>query len=194
MRSTIDFARGNLRALQESRLRFVFAYAANRKPATLAEIRRVKRESIDPGPLAHLEIAVHPTAANYEATVAAELDVPLNVHLHESPADPATGQLDALRRAGALRPGLVTDHTIQMTDAELDELVAHDAALDFAPQLDWVSQLVFNAAPANVEWVFVAGRALKRDGRVIGDQARVIADAQAASDRNQKLLGRNSPR
>lgn len=299
-----DFARGNLRALQDSRLRFVFAYAANRQPATLAEIRRVKRESIDPDPLAHLEIAVHPTAANYENTVAAqrlaeELGVPLNVHLHESPADPATGQLDALRRAGALRPGLVTDHTIQMTDAELDELAAHDVrvahnplsnmrlasgiarvpdmharnmkvglgldggtddgsdmfadmkaavglqravshdparfptpadvlrmatlggaevlglegeigsltpgkqadvqlinpgALDFAPRLDWVSQLVFNGQPANVEWVFVAGRALKRDGRVVGDQARVIADAQAASDRVQKLLGRNSPR
>jgi 5-methylthioadenosine/S-adenosylhomocysteine deaminase len=263
-----DFARGNLRALQDSRLRFVFAYGANRQPATLAEIRRVKRESIDPDPLAHLEIGVHPTAANYDNTVAAqrlaeELGVPLNVHLHESPADPATGQLDALRRAGALRPGLVTDHTIQMTDADLDELAAHDvrvahnplsnmrlasgiarvpdmrarnmkvglgldggtddgsdmfadmkaavglqravshdparfptppdvlrmatlggaevlgldgqigsltpgkqadvqlinpAALDFAPQLDWVSQLVFNGQPANVEWVFVAGR------------------------------------
>ncbi|MCA1836345.1 MAG: amidohydrolase family protein [Actinobacteria bacterium] len=299
-----DFARGNLRALQDSRLRFVFVYGANRQPATLAEIRRVKRESIDRDPLAHLEIGVHPTAANYDNTVAAqqlaeELGVPLNVHLHESPADPATGQLDALRRAGALRAGLVTDHTIQMTDAELDELAAHDGrvahnplsnmrlasgiarlpdmrarnmkiglgldggtddgsdmfadmkaavglqravshdparfptpsdvlrmatlggaevlgldaaigsitpgkqadvqlinpgALDFAPRLDWVSQLVFNGQPANVEWVFVAGRALKRDGRVVGDQARVIADAQAASDRIQKVLGRNSPR
>jgi 5-methylthioadenosine/S-adenosylhomocysteine deaminase len=299
-----DFARGNLRALQDSRLRFVFVYGANRQPATLAEIRRIKRESIDPDPLAHLEIGVHPTAANYDNTVAAqrlaeELGVPLNVHLHESPADPATGQLDALRRAGALRPGLVTDHTIQMTGAELDELAAHDVrvahnplsnmrlasgiarlpdmrarnmkiglgldggtddgsdmfadmkaavglqravshdparfptppdvlrmatlggaealglddaigsitpgkqadvqlinpgALDFAPQLDWVSQLVFNGQPVNVEWVFVAGRALKRDGRVVGDQTRVIADAQAASDRIQKLLGRNSPR
>ncbi len=296
-----DFARGNLRALKDSRMRFVFAYGANRKPATLAEIRRVKRESIDPDPLAHLQIAVHPTTANYDNTLAAErlaeeLGVPLNVHLHESPADPATGQLDALRRAGALRPGLVTDHDIQMTDAELDELAAHDVrvahnplsnmrlasgiarvpdmharnlkvglgldggtddgsdffadmkaavglqraishdparfptppdvlrmatlggaevlgldadigsltpgkkadlqlinpfALDVAPQLDWVSQLVFNAQPANVEWVFVAGRALKRDGRVLGDQPRVIADAQAASDRVQKLLGRN---
>lgn len=296
-----DFARGNLRALQDSRLRFVFVYGANRQPATLAEIRRVKREQMDPDPLARLEVGVHPTAANYDNTVAAEklaeeLGVPLNVHLHESPADPATGQLDALRRAGALRPGLVTDHTIQMTDAELDELAAHDvrgahnplsnmrlasgiarlpdmhvrnmkvglgldggtddgsdmfadmkaavglqravshdpahfptppdvlrmatlggaevlgldgaigsltpgkqadlqvinpAELDFAPQLDWVSQLVFNGQPANVEWVFVAGRALKRDGRVLGDQARVIADAQAASDRIQKLLGRN---
>ena len=296
-----DFARGNLRALQDSRLRFVFAYGANRQPATLAEIRRVKRESIDPDPLAHLEIGVHPTAENYDNTVAAqrlaeELGVPLNVHLHESPADPTTGQLDALRRVEALRPGLVTDHTVQMTDAELDELAAHDvrvahnplsnmrlasgiarvpdmharnikvglgldggtddgsdmfadmkaavglqravshdparfptppdvlrmatlggaevlglegqigsltpgkqadlqvinpAELDFAPHLDWVSQLVFNGQPANVKWVFVAGRALKRDGRVIGDQARVITDAQAASDRIQKLLGRN---
>jgi 5-methylthioadenosine/S-adenosylhomocysteine deaminase len=31
-----DFARGNLRALEDSRLRFVFAYGANRQPATLA--------------------------------------------------------------------------------------------------------------------------------------------------------------
>jgi 5-methylthioadenosine/S-adenosylhomocysteine deaminase len=69
--------------------------------------------------------------------------------------------------------------------------VINPAELDFAPHFDWVSQLVFNGQPANVEWVFVAGRALKRDGRVIGDQARVIADAQAASDRIQKLLRRN---
>ncbi len=297
-----DFARGNLRALEDSRLRFVFAYAANRQPATLAEIRRVKRESIDPNPLAHLQVGVHPTTANYENTVAAqrlaeELGVPLNVHLHESPADPATGQMDALRRAGALRPGLLTNHTIQMTDAELDVLAAHDvrvahnplsnmrlasgiarvpdmrarnikvglgrdggtndnsdmfadmkaavglqralshdparfptppdvlrmatlggaevlgldgeigsltpgkkadvqlinpAAVGFAPELDWISQLVFNAQPANVEWVFVSGRALKRVGRIVGDQGRVIADAQDASDRVQKLLGRTT--
>ena len=78
--------------------------------------------------------------------------------------------------------------------ADMKAAVGLQRAVSHDPQLDWVSQLVFNAAPANVEWVFVAGRALKRDGRVIGDQARVIADAQAASDRNQKLLGRNSPR
>jgi 5-methylthioadenosine/S-adenosylhomocysteine deaminase len=296
-----EFARGNLRALEDSRLRFVFAYAANRQPATLAEIRRVKRESIDPNPLAHLQIAVHPTTENYENTVAAErlaeeLGVPLNVHLHESPADPATGQMDALRRAGALRPGLLTNHDVQMTDAELDELAAHDvrvahnplsnmrlasgvarvpdmhargikvglgldggtndtsdmfadmkaavglqralshdaarypsppevlrmatlggaevlgldaeigsltpgkkadlqvidpAAVNFAPKLDWISQLVFNAQPANVSWVFVSGRALKRDGRIVGHPSRVIADAQAASDRVQKLLARS---
>lgn len=121
-----------------SRLRFVFVYGANRQPATLAEIRRVERESIDPNPLAHLQIGMHPTAANYENTVAAqrlaeELGVGLNAHLHESPADPATGQMDALRRAGALRPGLLTNHTVQMTDAELDELATHDVRVAHNP-------------------------------------------------------------
>jgi hypothetical protein len=39
--------------------------------------------------------------------------------------------------------------------------------------------------------VFVCGRVLERDGRVVGDAVQVIADAQAASDRIQKLLGCN---
>lgn len=296
-----DFALGNLRALEELRLRFVFVYGANPQPATLAEIRRVKRESIDPNSLAHLQVGVHPTIENYEDTAAAqrladELGVALNVHLHESPPDPATGQMDALRQAGALRAGLLTNHAVHMTDAELDELAVHDvrvahnplsnmrlaagiarvpdmrardikvglgldggtndssdmfanmkaavglqravshdparfptppdvlrmatlggaevlgldgetgsltpgkkadvqlinpAAINFAPKLDWISQLVFNGQPANVEWVFVSGRVLKRDGRIVDDQGQVIADAQAASDRIQKILDQN---
>jgi hypothetical protein len=142
--------------------------------------------------------------------LAEELGVPLNVHLHESPADPTTGQLDALRRVAALRhvslpAGCGADgHSRRRRSArpggsnwfadagkQADLQVINPAELDFAPHFDWVSQLVFNGQPANVEWVFVAGRALKRDGWVIGDQARVIADAQAASDRIQKLLRRN---
>jgi 5-methylthioadenosine/S-adenosylhomocysteine deaminase len=158
--------------------------------------------------LAHLQIGTHPSTGNYpslEASekLARELGVSLNVHLHESKADPATGQKDALRRAGALRPGLITNHTIQMTDAELDELAAHDVrvahnplsnmrlasgvirlpemhkrgmkvdlgldgeigsltpgkkadvqvinaqALNFAPRVDWVNQLVFSTQPSN---------------------------------------------
>lgn len=82
---------------------------------------------------------------------------------------------------GSLTPG-------KKADLQLINL----AAVDFAPELDWISQLVFNAQPANVEWVFVAGRALKRDGRTVGDQSRVIADAQAASNSVQKFLGRNT--
>ncbi len=297
----IDFGRGNLRALTESRQRFVMSYNATTDPANNNEIRRIKREVIDQNPLAHLQIGSHPSTDNFPSLNAAEkmaeeLGVPLNVHLHESKADPATGQMDALRRAGALRPGLITNHTIHMTDAELDELAAHDVrvahnplsnmrlasgvarlpemharnmkvglgidggtndttdmfndmraavglqravstdptrfpqpadvlrmatlggaealgldaeigsltpgkkadlqvinpqALNFAPRVDWVSQLVFNTQPSNVEWVFVNGVTLKRDGRVlVPDLNRVLADAQAAADRIKKLLGR----
>lgn len=295
-----DFALGNLAALRDSRMRYVFVYGANADPAVAAEIRRVKRTLVDPDPLASLQIGSHPSTENYDnlaasEALARELGVPLNVHLAESPADPATGQMEALRRAEALRPGLLANHAIHLTDAELDELaaagvrIAHNPlsnmrlasgvirlpemrarnmsvglgldggtndtsdmfntmrtavglqrataadperypqpvdvlrmatlggasalgldeeigsltpgkqadvqvldskAVNFAPRVDWISQLVFNGQPANVEWVFVAGVAVKRNGRLAGDIDRIIANAQRAADHVQELLGR----
>ena len=82
------------------------------------------------------------------------------------------------REVGSLTPGKKAD--LQVIDAQ---------SVNFAPKVDWVNQLVFNTQPANVSWVFVDGRALKRDGRVVGiDQAKVVADAQLAADRLRKLL------
>ncbi|MFC5112024.1 amidohydrolase family protein [Kibdelosporangium philippinense] len=103
-----DFARGNLQALQDSKQRFVFAFMAGTDPWIAPEVRRVKKDVIDPNPLAHLMIGTHPAnwnVANVEASekLSEELGVPLNVHLLESKADPATDQLGVLRRAGALR-------------------------------------------------------------------------------------------
>jgi hypothetical protein len=57
-----------------------------------------------------------------------------------------------------------------------------------------VSQLVFNGQPANVEWVFVAGRALKHPGRDDPAEGRIIAEAEAASERVQRLLGLRAPK
>ncbi|WP_405063046.1 amidohydrolase family protein [Kribbella sp. NBC_01505] len=296
-----DFANGSLKALADSKMRFFFSYTANTNPATLDEIRRVKKQVIDPNPLAHLQVGQHPTLQNLPSTAAAEnlakeLGVALNVHVNESKTDPATGQMEALRKVGAMRPGLLMNHAVQMTDAELDELAANDIrvahnplsnmrlasgvirlpemasrgikvglgidggtndttdmfndmraavglqratamdptrypqpadvlrmatlggaealgiekeigsltpgkkadlqiidpqALNFAPNGNWVSQLVFNAQPVNVQWVFVNGVAVKREGRLIGvDTAKVIRDADKASDRIDVLLGR----
>ncbi len=295
-----DFARGNLQALLDSKQRFVFAFMAGTDPWIAPEARRVKKDVIDRNPLAHLQIGTHPAnwnVANVEASekLAEELGVPLNVHLLESKADPATDQMGVLRRAGALRPGLLADHVVHATDAELDELAAHDVriahnplsnmrlasgvanvpgmkarnmkvglgldggtndtsdmfndmraavglqraqstdparyptpadvlrmatlggaealglereigsltpgkkadlqvidpqALNFAPKVDWTSQLVFNTQPVNVQWVFVNGVALKKDGKVVGDTGRAISDAQAAADRMKTYLGR----
>jgi len=287
-----DFARGNLQALEDSGMRFVFSYGANSNPATAAEVRRVKTEVIDPNPLAHLQIGTHPTTENFAGLnaseqLARELGVPLNVHLHESQVDPATGQMEALRRAGAIRPGLIVNHAIYLAAADVrvahnplsnmrlasgvirlpamkarnmtvglgldggtndtsdmfnnmraavglqrataadptsypqpadvlrmatldgakalgldgeigsltpgkqaDLQVIDPQKLNFAPRVDWVSQLVFNGQPTNVEWVFVAGVALKRGGKVAGDINGAIAEAQKAADRLRDLLGR----
>jgi len=82
------------------------------------------------------------------------------------------------KEIGSLTPGKRAD--LQLVDAQ---------AVNFAPKVDWVNQLVFNTQPTNVSWVFVDGRALKREGRVVGiDTAKVVADAQAAADRIKKLL------
>ncbi|MET9628352.1 amidohydrolase family protein [Lentzea sp. NPDC006480] len=293
-----DFVRGNLKALQDSQQRFVFAFMAGTDPWIAPEARRIKTEVIDRNPLAHLQIGTHPASwnvAGVEASekLAEELGVPLNVHLLESKADPATDQMGVLRRAGAIRPGLLANHVIHATDAELDELAANDVriahnplsnmrlasgiakvpdlkarnmkiglgldggtndtsdmfnnmraavglqraqsadpgryptpadvlrmatlggaealgldaeigslkpgkkadlqvvnaqALNFAPRFDWASQLVFNTQPVNVQWVFVNGVALKKEGKLVGDTDRVIADAQAASDRVRAIL------
>ena len=50
---------------------------------------------------------------------------------------------------GSLAPGKQAD------------IVLNPQTLNFAPRFDDVSQVVFNAQPGNVEWVFVDGRVLK---------------------------------
>jgi 5-methylthioadenosine/S-adenosylhomocysteine deaminase len=80
---------------------------------------------------------------------------------------------------GSLTPGKQAD--VQVIDPQDP---------NFAPKVDWVSQLVFNGQPANIDWVFVAGVALKQNGKVIGNTGEAVADAQAAADHVQELLGR----
>ena len=65
--------------------------------------------------------------------------------------------LDMQSKIGSLTPG-----------KQADVIVIDTRALNFAPVLRPVAQLVFNGQPQNVKWVFVAGRALKEDGKVKG--------------------------
>ncbi|MFC5112023.1 amidohydrolase family protein [Kibdelosporangium philippinense] len=83
------------------------------------------------------------------------------------------------KEIGSLTPGKKAD--LQVIDTQ---------ALNFAPKVDWPSQVVFNTQPVNVQWVFVNGVPLKKEGKVIGDNSRVLTDAQAAADRVKGYLGR----
>ncbi|MFE6084030.1 amidohydrolase family protein [Streptomyces virginiae] len=76
-------------------------------------------------------------------------------------------------RTGSLTPG-----------KRADVVVVDPAALNFAPRFDWVGQTVFNGRPENVEAVFVDGRPLKFDGRLVGvDTERVVREAETAATR-----------
>ncbi|MFJ3831066.1 amidohydrolase family protein [Streptomyces sp. NPDC090046] len=94
---------------------------------------------------------------------------------------------DVLRMAtlgGAEALG-ISDRTGSLTPGKRADVVVVDpAALNFAPRFDWVGQTVFNGRPENVEAVFVDGRPLKFDGRLVGvDTQRVVREAETAATR-----------
>lgn len=81
-------------------------------------------------------------------------------------------------RIGSLTPG-----------KRADVIVLDPRAVNVAPTFDAVSQIVLNAQPQNVEWVFVDGRALKRGGKLVGvDTDAIVRNAQAAADRIRQFL------
>jgi 5-methylthioadenosine/S-adenosylhomocysteine deaminase len=86
--------------------------------------------------------------------------------------------LDMAAQIGSLAPG-----------KKADVVVLDPDALNFAPRLNEVSQVVFNAQPSNVEWVFVDGRALKERGTLVGVDAKaVITDANRVAQRVRAAL------
>jgi 5-methylthioadenosine/S-adenosylhomocysteine deaminase len=66
---------------------------------------------------------------------------------------------------------------------QADVIVIEMHALNFAPVLRPVAQIVFNGQTQNVKWVFVAGRVLKEAGKVKGVKERELVEAaQTATD------------
>jgi 5-methylthioadenosine/S-adenosylhomocysteine deaminase len=73
-------------------------------------------------------------------------------------------------KLGSLTPG-----------KQADVIVIDPNALNWAPQLQELNQIVFNGQPDNVEWVFVAGKPLKSNGKLVDvDVNKLLRDAQRA--------------
>ena len=86
--------------------------------------------------------------------------------------------LDMADQIGSLAPG-----------KQADVIVLNPQTLNFAPRFDDLSQVVFNAQPGNVEWVFVDGRVLKERGQLVGvDAEAVLADANRMAQRVSTAL------
>lgn len=287
---TPQFVRGDIDALADSGLRFVFAYRGTR--SSIEDIRQVKRELIDPNPLARLQIGSHlfnQLDVSAMTQLADELGVKLHVHLLENISQRQEGQIAALQAAGAFGPNLLVAHAIHLTDEEIDLLaendvrVAHNplsnmrlasgiirfpalhegeikvglgldggtndtadmfndmrvavglqrastlsatayptindvlrlatmggaealdmadqigsltpgkradlividpSGINFAARFDWISQIVLNGQPANVEWVFIDGKARKANGRLVEvNTGKIVERAEAVTAR-----------
>ena len=66
-------------------------------------------------------------------------------------------------RIGSLTPG-----------KKADLIILDPQTVNFSPRVDWISQIVFNGQPRNVEWVFVDGRPLKARGELAGVNPRSL--------------------
>lgn len=128
------FMRGNLRALEDSGMRFSVAMFGLNLDGS--DIRAAKAEFIDGNPLASIQAASHPAPGFLElhmasmVAVADELDIKLHVHLLENIAQVADDPFTVMRNSGALDLGadLLTAHDVHMTDDNIAELALHGAA------------------------------------------------------------------
>jgi 5-methylthioadenosine/S-adenosylhomocysteine deaminase len=100
--------------------------------------------------------------------------------------------VDVLRMAtlgGAEVLGLEGEIGSLTPGKKADLIILDPHAVNFAPQWDWPSQIVFNGQPANVEYVFANGRKLKEKGRLVGGvEKEVITAAEEAATRIRRSL------
>jgi 5-methylthioadenosine/S-adenosylhomocysteine deaminase len=129
-------ARGYVRALNESGLRYVFAYG---QPAPdVDNIARLKRELIDSSPLATFQVSAGAGMPGLDTLrlmhrQARDLGVKLNIHLLQNFTDRDIEHFRSLEEAGALAPNLVVNHAIHLTDEEIAKLAAHDVRVAHNP-------------------------------------------------------------
>jgi 5-methylthioadenosine/S-adenosylhomocysteine deaminase len=81
-------------------------------------------------------------------------------------------------RIGTLSPG-----------KKADFIILDPSGINFAPRWDWVSQIVFNGQPVNVEYVFVDGRPLKAGGRILDvSLSTAVQAAERAAARIRRVI------
>ena len=88
----------------------------------------------------HAPYTVSDATFRQVATLAAELDLPVHVHLHEtadeiarSAAEHGVRPLERLRRLGLVAPNLIAVHAVHLEDAEIELLGRHGCSVVHCP-------------------------------------------------------------
>ncbi|MFG2223760.1 amidohydrolase family protein [Streptomyces sp. NPDC048644] len=131
-----DTSERYVRALDDAGLRFV--YAMTQSGADRHLIREVKKDFIDPLPLASAQVSVHAGRSGIKDLrqlhdVARELDLMVNSHVLEHRDDRKDEQIRALREVGAFGPRLLMNHAVHLTDEEIALTGDHDVRVAHCP-------------------------------------------------------------
>ncbi|MFG2286923.1 amidohydrolase family protein [Streptomyces sp. NPDC048595] len=131
-----DTAGAYVRALDDAGLRFV--YAAAQHAADRELIPRVKKDFLDPLPLASAQVSAQ-AGMSVRAELrqfhllARELGVMLNCHVLECRQDRADDPVRALREVGAFGPDLLMNHAVHLDDREIALTGEHDVRVAHCP-------------------------------------------------------------
>ncbi|WP_405777848.1 amidohydrolase family protein [Streptomyces sp. NBC_00859] len=125
-----------VRALHDSGLRFV--YAMTQSGADRHLIPEVKKDFLDPLPLASAQVAVHAGMSGIKDLrllheVSRDLGLMINSHVLENSIDRKDEQIRALREVGAFGPELLMNHAIHLTDDEIALAGDHDVRVAHCP-------------------------------------------------------------
>ncbi|MER6047369.1 amidohydrolase family protein [Streptomyces sp. NPDC001793] len=131
-----DTSERYVRALDDAGLRFV--YAATQSAADAPLLPRVKKDFLDPLPLASVQVAAQAgmgrlkdLRALYE--IARDLGVMFNSHVLENKVDRRDDPIRSLREIGAFGPDLLMNHAIHLTDEEIALTGEHDVRIAHCP-------------------------------------------------------------
>jgi 5-methylthioadenosine/S-adenosylhomocysteine deaminase len=120
------------------------------------------------------------------ATLAAELDLPVHLHVHEtqseierSRAEHGVRPLERLRRLGLLEPGLIAVHAVHLEETEIQLLARHGCSVAHCPS----SNLKLASGFAPVEALRVAGvnLCLGTDGAASNNRLDLFSEMRTAA-------------
>jgi 5-methylthioadenosine/S-adenosylhomocysteine deaminase len=120
------------------------------------------------------------------AKLAAELELPVHMHVHEtaeevarSQAEHGTRPLERLRRLGLLDPGLIAVHAVHLSDAEIDLLARHGCSVAHCPSSNL--KLASGFAPAAALLKAGVNLALGTDGAASNNRLDMFQEMRTAA-------------
>jgi 5-methylthioadenosine/S-adenosylhomocysteine deaminase len=129
------------------------------------------------------------------ATLAEELDLPIHLHLHETPDEVARSfdehgarPIDRLRGLGLLSPRLIAVHAVHLTDDEIDKLADHGCSVAHCPSSNLKLASGFARVAAMLERGINVG--LGTDGAASNNRLDLFAETRTAALLAKAVAGR----